>query len=127
MGSVAKQIGVPMTTVREWRRRHEFRASALAAALVALAVYLDSAAERGQLVRELASQANEHPNGSSWTYSRGTLDRWVRAYRDHGLDGLGLHHAPISASSVAILSYWRKPASCARNCQLAPPSRSARS
>src|SRR5712692_1911788 len=45
-------------------------------------------AERGHLVRELASQAYEHPDGSSWTYSRGTLDRWVRAYRDHGLDGL---------------------------------------
>ena len=74
--------------------------------MVALAVYLDSAAERGQLVRELASQAYEHPDGSSWTYSRGTLDRWVRAYRDHGLDGLGLHHAPISASSVAIPSCW---------------------
>src|SRR5438034_11752423 len=45
-------------------------------------------AERGQLVRELASQAYEHPDGSSWTYSRGTLDRWIRAYREHGLDGL---------------------------------------
>jgi len=45
-------------------------------------------AERGHLVRELAKQAYEHPDGSSWTYSRVTLDRWIRAYREHGLDGL---------------------------------------
>ena len=45
-------------------------------------------AERGPLVRELASQAHAHPDGSQWTYSRGTLDRWIRAYREQGLDGL---------------------------------------
>jgi putative transposase len=45
-------------------------------------------AERGQLVRELASQAHLHPDGSEWTYSRGTLDRWIRSYREQGLDGL---------------------------------------
>jgi putative transposase len=45
-------------------------------------------AERGQLVRELASQAHAHPDGTAWAYSRGTLDRWLRAYREQGLDGL---------------------------------------
>src|SRR5712691_7593986 len=45
-------------------------------------------AERGHLVRELANQAHQHPDGSEWTYSRVTLDRWIRAYREHGLDGL---------------------------------------
>ncbi len=45
-------------------------------------------AERGQLVRELASQALAHPDGSQWTYSRGTLDRWIRAYHEQDLDGL---------------------------------------
>jgi len=44
--------------------------------------------ERGQVVRELARQAHEHPDGSSRQYTRGTLDRWVRAYREQGLDGL---------------------------------------
>lgn len=44
--------------------------------------------ERGQLVRQLARQAHEHPDGSSRQYTRGTLDRWVRAYREQGLDGL---------------------------------------
>jgi len=47
-----------------------------------------SPAERGQIVRELARQSHEQPDGSSRVYSRGTLDRWVRAYRDQGLDGL---------------------------------------
>jgi putative transposase len=47
-----------------------------------------SPAERGWIVRELARQAHEHPDGSQRQYSRGTLDRWIRAYREQGLDGL---------------------------------------
>ena len=47
-----------------------------------------SPAERGWLVRELARQVYEHPDGSQRQYSRGTLDRWIRAYREQGLDGL---------------------------------------
>src|SRR5258708_7048428 len=47
-----------------------------------------SPADRGQLVRVLARQLNEHPDGSQRQYSRGTLDRWIRAYREQGLDGL---------------------------------------
>ena len=42
----------------------------------------------GHLVRELASQAHAHPDVSQWTYSRVTLDRWIRAYREQGLDGV---------------------------------------
>jgi putative transposase len=47
-----------------------------------------SPAERGWIVRELARQEYEHPDGSQRQYSRGTLDRWIRAYREQGLDGL---------------------------------------
>ena len=47
-----------------------------------------SSAERGLIVQGLASFAHEHPDGTMRTYSRGTLDRWVRAYRARGLDGL---------------------------------------
>ncbi len=47
-----------------------------------------SPAERRRLVRELARHLHEHPDGSQREYSRGTLDRWVRAYREQGLDGL---------------------------------------
>src|ERR1700731_427257 len=41
-------------------------------------------AERGQLVRELASQPVELPDGGLHHFSRGTFDRWLRAYREHG-------------------------------------------
>src|ERR1700737_2986693 len=44
MRSVANRLGVPMTTAREWRWRFQLRAPALAAAFVAVAVYLDPAA-----------------------------------------------------------------------------------
>jgi transposase InsO family protein len=47
-----------------------------------------SPAERGHLVRDLASRAHLLPDGSVRTYSRGTLDRWVRAWRATGLAGL---------------------------------------
>jgi putative transposase len=47
-----------------------------------------SPAERGSLVRHLARQSHVHPDGSAHVYSRATLDRWVRAYREQGLDGL---------------------------------------
>jgi putative transposase len=44
--------------------------------------------ERGRLVRTLARQAHEHPDGTMRTYSRNTLDRWIAAYQAQGLDGL---------------------------------------
>ncbi len=47
-----------------------------------------SPAERGELVRQLAAVSHTHPDGSARVYSRATLDRWVRAYREQGLDGL---------------------------------------
>jgi putative transposase len=47
-----------------------------------------SPAERGRLVRVLARQAHEHPDGSLRAFSRNTLDRWIAAYQAKGLDGL---------------------------------------
>jgi len=47
-----------------------------------------SPAERGRIVRALAARAHEHPDGSMRGFSRGTLDRWIVAYRARGLDGL---------------------------------------
>jgi transposase len=78
-------------------------------------------AERGQLVRELASRAYDHPDGSGWTYSRGTLDRWLRAYRDHGLDGL----LPPPRSDLGVVR--RHPQLLEEACQLRRelPGRSA--
>jgi len=45
-------------------------------------------AERGQLVRELASQPVELSDGRLHQFARGTFDRWLRAYREQGLAGL---------------------------------------
>jgi len=44
MRNVADQVGVPMTTARDWRRRFRLRAPVLTAAIVAFAVHLDPAA-----------------------------------------------------------------------------------
>ncbi len=45
-------------------------------------------AERGLLVRELAARLHELPDGSRREVSRATLDRWLRAWRAEGLEGL---------------------------------------
>jgi putative transposase len=47
-----------------------------------------SPAERGALVRQLAGQSHLQPDGSRRVFSRSTLDRWIRAYQQEGLDGL---------------------------------------
>jgi putative transposase len=47
-----------------------------------------TAAERGALARQIAARAHAHPDGSSRRYSRGTIDRWIRAWRAGGLEAL---------------------------------------
>jgi putative transposase len=47
-----------------------------------------SARERGRLVRALAEREHLTPDGRRVRVSRTTLDRWVRAYREGGFDGL---------------------------------------
>jgi putative transposase len=47
-----------------------------------------SPAERGALVRQIASRTHAGPDGSDHRYSRGTIDRWIRAWRFGGLDAL---------------------------------------
>lgn len=47
-----------------------------------------TAAERGELVRQIAVRAHTHPDGTARRYSRGTIDRWLRAYRTGGLEAL---------------------------------------
>ena len=39
-------------------------------------------------MRDLARWVYEHPDGSQRQYTRGSLDRWIRAYREQGLSGL---------------------------------------
>src|SRR5512132_2843008 len=45
-------------------------------------------AERGALARQIAARSHPHPDGSARRYSRGTIDRWLRAWRAGGLDAL---------------------------------------
>jgi putative transposase len=45
-------------------------------------------AERGALVRQVAARAHTHPDGTARRYSRGTIDRWLRAWRAGGLEAL---------------------------------------
>ncbi len=47
-----------------------------------------TAAERGALVRQIAARDHQHPDGSRRRYSRGTVDRWLRAWRRGGLEAL---------------------------------------
>ncbi len=47
-----------------------------------------TAAERGALVRQIAARTHTHPDGSARRYSRGTIDRWLRAWQAGGLDAL---------------------------------------
>jgi putative transposase len=47
-----------------------------------------SPAERGRRARELAGRAHDGPGGAPVRVSRGTLDRWRRAYESGGFDAL---------------------------------------
>jgi putative transposase len=47
-----------------------------------------SARERGRLVRALAEREHLAPDGRWVRVGRNTLDRWIRAYREGGFDGL---------------------------------------
>ncbi len=47
-----------------------------------------SARERGRLVRALAGREHLGPDGRRVRVARNTLDRWIRAYREAGFDGL---------------------------------------
>ena len=44
--------------------------------------------ERGLIVRRIAAEEHTGPDGEPRAVSRTTLDRWIRAYRQHGLAGL---------------------------------------
>jgi len=58
-----------------------------------------TARERGALVRQIAARPHAHPDGSSRTYSRQTIDRWLRAWRAGGLDAL----KPAERSDTGIV------------------------
>ena len=47
-----------------------------------------STRQRGRMVREIASKAHQGPFGEPVTVLRGTIDRWIRAWRDGGFAAL---------------------------------------
>jgi hypothetical protein len=47
-----------------------------------------STRQRGRMVREIASRAHEGPFGDPVIVSRGTVDRWIRAWRESGFTAL---------------------------------------
>jgi len=58
-----------------------------------------AAQERGALVRQIAARPHAHSDGSQRTYSRVTIDRWLRAWRARGLDAL----KPAGRSDTGIV------------------------
>ena len=60
--------------------------------------------ERGALVRQIAARARTHPDGSSRRCSRGTIDRWLRAWRRGGLEAL----KPAPRTSGWRSRRWRR-------------------
>lgn len=47
-----------------------------------------TARERGALVRAIAAKLHAHPTDGLRQVARGTLDRWIRAYRRGGFEAL---------------------------------------
>ena len=47
-----------------------------------------TSSERGSVVRAIAARPHAHPDGTMRRYSRGTIDRWLRAWRAGGVGGL---------------------------------------
>ena len=47
-----------------------------------------STKQRGKVVREIAGRRHSGPFGGEVSYSRDTLDRWIRRYRAGGFDAL---------------------------------------
>ena len=47
-----------------------------------------TSSERGSVVRAIAARPHAHPDGTMRRYSRGTIDRWLRAWRAGGLEEL---------------------------------------
>ncbi len=62
--------------------------------------------ERGALVRQIAARAHAHPDGSSRRYSRGTIDRWLRAWRAGGLAALRPSPRADTAASRRPAGSW---------------------
>ena len=61
--------------------------------------------QRGRLVRKLAGRDHVGPNGRRVRVARGTIDRWIRAYRAGGFEAL----APVTRTGEPVTEQprWR--------------------
>ena len=80
-----------------------------------------SPAERGVAVRAVAARTHTHPDGTTRRYSRGTIDRWVRAWRAGGLAAL----RPAPRSDTGAVRAHPELADEAAALRLELPTRSA--
>jgi putative transposase len=78
-------------------------------------------AERGALARQIAAQPHAYPDGSQRRYSRGTIDRWLRAWRAGGWKPSGPRPGPIPVPCALTPSCSPRPAAL----RLELPARSA--
>lgn len=80
-----------------------------------------SKAERGAVVRWIADRIHTHPDGTERVYSRATIDRWIRAWRRDGLDGL----RPRTRSDAGTVRTRPELAEVAAALRIEVPARSA--
>jgi putative transposase len=78
-------------------------------------------AERGGIVRLIAGSVHAHPDGTDRRYSRATIDRWLRQWRTHGLDGL----RPQQRGDTGIVRAHPEMADVAAALRIEIPARSA--
>jgi putative transposase len=62
-----------------------------------------STRQRGRLVRELAARAHPGPFGEQVQVSRGTIDRWIRAWRNEGFAALAPPARQVSPRTDAAV------------------------
>jgi putative transposase len=80
-----------------------------------------SGAERGDIVRAIAARVHAHPDGTEHRYSRATIDRWLRQWRERGLDGL----RPQQRADIGIVRAHPELADVAAALRIEVPARSA--
>jgi putative transposase len=78
-------------------------------------------AERGVVVREIATRTHAHPDGDQRRYSRNTIDRWIRAWRSGGISAL----APSQRADTGAVRAHPELFTEAAALRLELPSRSA--
>src|SRR5206468_1317971 len=86
--ALAVELGGEPVVPRPAADPRGFALAAIGAVIAEAASDRLTPAERGALARQIAARAHTHPDGTARRYSRGTIDRWLRAWRAGGLAAL---------------------------------------